>query len=101
MKTLTVSVAAYNVAAFLRDTLSSCAVPEVLEDLEVLIVNDGSTDETVRIAEEFCSRYPGTFRLINKENGGYGSTVNTAVSSVSAHADADKRNFNIRFKELE
>lgn len=79
MKTLTVSVAAYNVAAFLRDTLSSCAVPEVLEDLEVLIVNDGSTDETVRIAEEFCSRYPGTFRLINKENGGYGTTVNTAV----------------------
>lgn len=79
MKILTVSVAAYNVAAFLRATLSSCAVPALLEDLEVLIVNDGSTDSTVALAEEFCRRYPQTFRLINKENGGYGTTVNTAV----------------------
>ena len=78
-KMLTVSVAAYNVASFLRETLESCVIPEVLDDLEVIVVNDGSTDETARIAEEYQKRYPLTFRLINKENGGYGTTVNRSI----------------------
>lgn len=78
-KLLTVSVAAYNVEAYIRTTLESCVVPEILDELEVLIVDDGATDGTVRIAEEFCAEYPGTFRLIRKENGGYGSTVNRSM----------------------
>lgn len=81
-KILTVSVAAYNVSSFLRQTLDSCIVDDagIMDDLEVLIVNDGSKDDTPDIAREYESRYPGTFRLINKENGGYGSTVNRSMS---------------------
>ena len=42
MKLLTVSIAAYNVAPYLRQTLDSCVVPEIMDELEVLIVNDRS-----------------------------------------------------------
>lgn len=78
-KILTISIAAYNVAAFIKDTLESCVVPEIMDDIEVLIENDGSTDNTASIVEEFQKRYPNTYRLINKENGGYGTTVNRSI----------------------
>ncbi len=78
-KLLTVSVASYNVEQFLRKTLDSCIVPELMDALEVLIVNDGSKDSTPQIAAEYQERFPQTFRLIDKENGGYGSTVNRSM----------------------
>ena len=78
-KLLTVSIAAYNVSAYLRKALDSLCVPDLLGELEVLVVNDGSTDDTPDIARDYERRYPGTFRLIDKENGGYGSTVNCGV----------------------
>ena len=78
-KVLTVSVAAYNVEATLRQTLDSLTAPEVQDALEVLIVNDGSSDTTPEIALEYEEKYPETFRLITKENGGWGSTLNTGI----------------------
>lgn len=78
-KLLTVSVAAYNMEAYLRRTLDSLCVPEVCADMDVIVVDDGSTDSTAKIAAEYIERYPETFRLISKANGGYGSTVNAAV----------------------
>lgn len=78
-KVLTVSVAAYNVESCLKRALDSLVVPEHMDELEVLVINDGSTDATPVIAEAYCRRYPGTFRLINKANGGYGSTVNRSM----------------------
>ena len=82
-KQLTISVAAYNVEAYLRETLSSCVAEEILDEIEVLVVSDGSSDATADIAREYCEAYPGSFRLIEKENGGYGSTVNTAMREAS------------------
>ena len=78
-KVLTISIAAYNVEKWLRKTLDSLIVESVMDDVEVLIVNDGSTDNTETIAKEYENKYPKTFRLINKENGGYGSTINRSV----------------------
>lgn len=78
-KVLTISVAAYNVSSFLKDTLDSLITNECLDSLEVLIINDGSTDNTASIAAEYVKKYPDTFILINKENGGWGSTVNTGI----------------------
>jgi len=69
---ITFIVPAYNSAATLRYCLDS--LPST-PDVEVLIVNDGSTDETATIAAE----YP-QFTLINKENGGHGSVINYASS---------------------
>lgn len=79
MKILTVSIAAYNVAPYLRQALDSCIIPEIMDELEVLVINDGSTDATPEIAKEYVEKFPQTFCLINKENGGYGSTVNLSI----------------------
>lgn len=79
-KILTISIAAYNIEKFIRHTLDSCIVPlEYRKYLEVIIVNDGSKDNTSRIAHEYEEKYPDLFHCIDKENGGYGSTINTAV----------------------
>ena len=78
-KSLTISVAAYNSEGWLSRCLDSFLVPEILDQLEVIIVNDGSTDKTKEIAEEYCRRYPVSFSLVNKKNGGHGSTINTSI----------------------
>lgn len=82
-KALTISVAAYNVEKYLEKCLDSFCVPEIMKDIEVLIVNDGSTDRTAEIAAEYVAKYPATFILINKENGGHGSTINTGIQAAS------------------
>lgn len=79
-KLLTISIAAYNMEKYIEETLSSCVIEKkYMDEMEVLIVNDGSTDSTVDIAQRYVEKYPNTFRIINKENGGYGTTVNTAI----------------------
>lgn len=70
---------AYNVERFLDQTLASFADERVLDDLEVLIVDDGSKDRTAEIAKKYEGKYPQTFRLISKENGGHGSTINRGI----------------------
>ena len=82
-KILSVSIASYNVEKFLDQTLESCFVPEIMDKLEIIIVNDGSKDNTAGIAEKYVSMAPGTFLLINKENGGYGSTVNAGIKAAT------------------
>ena len=82
-KILTVSVAAYNVEKFIRNTLDSCIAEEIMTDLEVLVVDDGATDATAEIVREYEDKYPQTFRLIHKENGGYGTTVNRSMQEAS------------------
>lgn len=68
-KILTVTIPSYNVEAYLEDCLESFVNSEVMDDIEVLIVNDGSSDNTVKIAQRYVDKYENTFRLINKENG--------------------------------
>lgn len=79
-KLLTVSIAAYNVSQYLSRALDSFLIPEVMDEIEVLIENDGSTDSTPEIAQKYVDQYPGTFRLVNKKNGGYGTTVNESMA---------------------
>ena len=78
-KTLSVSVAAYNVEKYIRETLDCFLVPDIMDDLEILMVNDGSKDSTPEICDEYVRKYPETFVLVNKENGGWGSTVNKGI----------------------
>lgn len=78
-KILSVAVPSYNVEKYLDKCLTSFADVRMNETLEVLIVNDGSTDNTEAIAERYVNEYPEIFRLINKENGGHGSAVNSGI----------------------
>lgn len=79
-KLLTISVAAYNVEQYLDKLLRSVIDSGALDAIEVLIVNDGSKDDTARIAGEYQGKYPGSIRLIDKENGGHGSTINRGIA---------------------
>lgn len=78
-KMMTVSIAAYNVADYLEECLASLASCQNRKLLEVLVIDDGSSDQTAEIAEEFCRRDPDVFRLVKKMNGGWGSTLNTSI----------------------
>lgn len=77
VKQLTIVIPAYNAEAYLRKCLESMAGLD--ERLEVIIINDGSTDGTAAVAQEFVGRYPDDVRLFSKPNGGHGSGVNLAV----------------------
>lgn len=82
-KLLTITVPAYNAGAYLCRCLQSVAQCPLLQEIEVLIINDGSEDDTPQKAAVFVQKYPDTFRLINKKNGGHGSAINTGVSQAS------------------
>ena len=56
-KVLTVSIAAYNIASTLREVLAPFLMDKVTERVEVLIVNDGSKDDTAKIALEYQEKY--------------------------------------------
>ena len=79
MKVLTILVPVYNTEKYIRRCLDSLLVPEVLESIEVLVVNDGSKDRSPAIAQEYAEAFPETVVLVNKENGGHGSTINTGI----------------------
>lgn len=79
-KILTITIPTYNVEKYLRKCLDSLCITEILDCIEVLVVNDGSTDTSAEIAKEYEKKYPQTFRLINKENGGHGSTINRGIA---------------------
>lgn len=78
-KILSVSIAAYNVSKTIEQCLDSFINSQYVKDFEVIVVNDGSKDETVDIVSTYVKDYPDTIRLIDKENGGHGSTINAAL----------------------
>ena len=79
-KIITFSIAAYNIEKYIDKLMESLLEKDLLNVIEILIVNDGSTDKTASIAEIYQKRYPNTVKLINKKNGGHGSTINTGIS---------------------
>lgn len=81
MKLLTITVPCYNSQEYMRKCIDSLLIGG--EDVEILIVNDGSKDDTQKIGEEYQEKYPTIVRLINKENGGHGSAVNTGIENAT------------------
>lgn len=80
-KLLTISIAAFNVETTIGRAVESLISESTCDYLEVMIINDGSTDATSCIGKQLAEKYPDTVTLINKENGGYGSTVNYAIKN--------------------
>lgn len=78
-KILTISIAAYNVAEYIRGTLDSLICQDCMDALEILVIDDGGKDETLAIVKEYEAKYPGSIFGIHKENGGYGSVINTSI----------------------
>lgn len=76
---LSIIVPSYNMEAYLRRCVSSVVEAGQGDRIELLIVNDGSTDGTLRIAEELAAENPGVVKVIDKSNGHYGSCVNAGL----------------------
>lgn len=82
-KVLTIVVPSYNVERFLDECIQPYVTPVCDERLEVIIVNDGSTDATELLAEKHATAYPNVVRVINKVNGGHGSTINAGLEAAT------------------
>lgn len=82
-KVLTLAIAAYNVEEVIGKCLNSILECDesTLQLVDVVIINDGSTDNTKAIIEEYAQRRSDLFQLINKENEGYGSTFSVAFAA--------------------
>lgn len=80
-KILTIIVPTYNMQDYLPRCLDSLILSaESFDALEVLVINDGSKDRSSEIAHSYEDRYPETFRVIDKENGNYGSCINRGLA---------------------
>lgn len=78
-KLLTIVIPAYNVERDLIHCLHSLLQPSRAEKTEILVVDDGSYDHTLELAEKYAVKYPQIVRVIHKENGGHGSAINTGI----------------------
>lgn len=81
MKLLSIAVPCYNSAAYMSHAIESLLVGG--DDVEILVVDDGSTDNTLEIARQYEEKYPSQVRAIHKENGGHGSAVNAGLANAT------------------
>ena len=108
MKILTISIAAYNVERYIDKALESLIIRSI-DKLEVLIQDDGSKDKTSFVAKKYEKMYPESIKVIKKENGGYGSTINNSINMATGkyfkQLDGDDwydtNNLELLVKELE
>ena len=78
MKKVSVIVPFYNVEKYIDKCLNSL-VNQTLEDIEIIIVNDGSKDNSETIAKEYASKYKNKIVYLEKENGGLSDARNYAM----------------------
>ncbi|MFC4320055.1 glycosyltransferase family 2 protein [Litchfieldia salsa] len=81
MKLLSVVIPCYNSQDYMKYCIESLLPGG--EDVELLIVNDGSVDKTANIADEYAKRYPTIVKAIHQENGGHGEAVNAGIRHAS------------------
>lgn len=78
MKVISAVVPCYNSEAYMEKAINTLLSGG--EDMEIIVVDDGSSDGTLQIAKRYEAQYPGIVRAIHKENGGHGDAVMTGLS---------------------
>ena len=81
MKLLSIAIPSYNSQDYLSHAVESLLPGG--DEVEILIVNDGSKDDTAKIADDYERRYPGIVRAVHKENGGHGDAVMTGLANAT------------------
>lgn len=81
MKLLTFAIPSYNSQDYMEHCIETLLPGG--EDVEILIVDDGSKDRTGEIADAYEAKYPGIVRAIHQENGGHGEAVNAGIRNAT------------------
>ena len=81
MKLLTFTVPCYNSEAYMEKCIRSLLTGG--EDVEIIIVDDGSRDGTAAIADRFAAEYPTIIKAVHQENGGHGEAVNAGLRNAT------------------
>lgn len=81
MKILSFIIPSYNCRAFLPKCIESMLHPSIMDQLEIIVVNDGSVDNTGSVAEDYVAKFPQTVKLIHQENKGHGGALNTGCAA--------------------
>ncbi|HBB59298.1 MAG TPA: glycosyl transferase [Lachnospiraceae bacterium] len=81
MKLLTFAIPCYNSQEYMGKCIESLLPGG--DEVEILIIDDGSTDLTADIADKYEEKYPGIVRAIHQANGGHGEAVNTGIRNAS------------------
>ena len=81
MPAVSVLVPCYNVENYVRQCLDS-VTGQTLKDMEIICINDGSTDNTPAILREYASK-DSRIRIIDKPNSGYGDSMNRAIDAAT------------------
>lgn len=81
VKLLSIAVPSYNVENTLEQTLRSLCLPALLPELDIIVVDDGSSDGTAALAGTFAARWPDSVRVISQQNKGHGGAVNTGLAA--------------------
>ena len=81
MKLLTFAIPCYNSEGYMRKCIESLLPGG--EDVEIVIVDDGSKDGTAAIADAYAAKYPTIVKAVHQENGGHGEAVNTGLANAT------------------
>ena len=81
MKLISFGIPCYNSYAYMGKCIESLLVGG--EDVEIIIVDDGSTDKTAEIADAYARKYPTICKAVHQENGGHGEAVNTGLRNAT------------------
>ena len=92
-KILSVAVPCYNSQDYMDRCIDSLLVGG--DEIEIIIVDDGSSDNTGAIADSYAEKYPTVCKAVHQENGGHGEAVNTGLANATGHffkvVDSDDR----------
>lgn len=102
-KVISIIIPTYNMEEYLDKCLSSLII-DGMERVEVVVVNDGSRDGSLAIAQSYAERFPESFVVIDKPNGNYGSCINAGLYRASGKyvkvLDADDSFYTDNFAEM-
>ena len=92
MSKVSVIIPVYNAERYLNQCISSIA-NQTMQDIEIIAINDGSTDNSLNVLNELSQRYKGKLKIYTKENGGPGSARNMGIENANGEfikfVDAD------------
>ncbi|MDE6957237.1 MAG: glycosyltransferase family 2 protein [Lachnospiraceae bacterium] len=81
MKYISFAIPCYNSQEYMAHAIES--ILQGGDDVEIILVNDGSKDNTSAIAHEYMEKYPDIIKVVDKENGGHGDAVNSGLRNAT------------------